>query len=60
MQTQLVQITCPLCGKRNEYPRESLAEGAPLECPICKVKLRIHGHMWEDIQREIARLYPPE
>jgi len=55
-----VQITCPLCGKRNEYPRESLAEGAPLECPVCKVKLRIHGHMWEDIQREIARLYPPE
>jgi hypothetical protein len=49
-------ITCPLCGKKNEFPLEVLVEGSGFQCPFCKVKLNLHGHMWEDIQREIAKL----
>ena len=56
MQDKQVPITCPLCGKKNEFPMESLTEGSPMQCPVCKVKLTIHGHMWEEIQGEIAKL----
>jgi hypothetical protein len=49
-------ITCPLCGKKNEFSLEGLFEGADFQCPFCKLKLKLHGHMWEDIQREMARL----
>jgi hypothetical protein len=49
-------ITCPLCGRKSEHPLESLVEGAPLICPYCKIKLMLHGHMWEEIQMEIANL----
>ena len=31
-----------------------MKEGSTFQCPQCKVKLTIHGHMWEEIQREIA------
>ncbi len=58
MQDKQVPITCPICGSKNEHPLESLAEGAPLQCPVCKVKLTIHGHMWQEIQSEIAKLKP--
>lgn len=46
-------ITCPLCGRKNYFPITELKEGAPLVCPSCKVKLTLHGHMWEDIRREL-------
>jgi len=49
-------ITCPLCGRKNEYSPETLCEGALFECPFCKLQLKLHGHMWEDIRNEIARL----
>jgi hypothetical protein len=49
-------ITCPLCGKKNEFPLDTLFEGSDFQCPFCKVKLKLHGHMWEDIQGEIAKL----
>lgn len=57
MQEQSLPITCPLCGRKYEYPVALLKEGSDLVCPLCKVKLNLHGHMWEDIQREIAKLH---
>jgi hypothetical protein len=49
-------ITCPLCGRKSEHPLENLVEGAPLNCPFCPLKLKLHGHMWEEIRTEIAKL----
>jgi uncharacterized Zn finger protein len=48
-----IPFTCPVCGRKTDYPQEVLTEGALLTCPFCKLKLTLHGHMWEDIQREI-------
>ena len=56
MQEAQVPITCPLCGRKNKYPLEILFEGSTITCFFCKLQLKLHGHMWEDIQAEIARL----
>jgi hypothetical protein len=53
--TQL-PITCPLCGKKNEFPVDVLKEGYVWQCPHCDVKLTLHGHMLEEIRNDIARL----
>jgi len=47
---------CPVCGKKTEYPPEELAEGIRLICPFCRLTLTLHGHMWEDVQKEIEKL----
>jgi DNA-directed RNA polymerase subunit RPC12/RpoP len=49
-------FSCPICGKKAEYPLEELKEGATLSCPFCKLKLILHGHMWEDVKREMRKL----
>ena len=49
-------ITCPLCGRKNEYSLENLVEGITIICPFCKVKLILHGHMWQEIENEIKEL----
>ena len=56
LQDKQLPITCPLCGKKHEFPLESLKEGATLQCPRCQVKLSLHGHMWQEIQSAIAML----
>jgi hypothetical protein len=56
MHKEHLPITCPLCGRKNEFPLEVLLEGSTILCPHCKLKLTLHGHMWEDIQGEIAKL----
>ena len=56
MQDKELPITCPLCGRKNNYPIEDLLEGSILSCPFCKLKLTLHGHMWDYIQLEIAKL----
>jgi hypothetical protein len=33
-----------------------MVEGAILTCPFCKLTLTLHGHMLEDVQREIKKL----
>jgi transcription elongation factor Elf1 len=48
-------FTCPVCGRKTEHPLEALVEGASLTCPFCKLTLTLHGHMLEDVQREIAK-----
>ncbi len=52
---QKLPFTCPVCGRKTEYPLEELKEGAVLNCPFCKLKLTLHGHMWEDVQKEMKR-----
>jgi DNA-directed RNA polymerase subunit RPC12/RpoP len=49
-------ITCPICGRKNLHPLDSLKEGSDLQCPSCKVTLNLHGHRWEEIQQDIAQL----
>ena len=49
-------FTCPICGRSTEYPVEEMVEGAVLTCPICKLTLTLHGHMLEDVRREITKL----
>lgn len=54
--TAKLSFTCPVCGRKKEYPIKELVEGALLECPNCKVKLTLHGHMWQEVQEEIRKL----
>jgi hypothetical protein len=53
--TQL-PITCPVCGRKNDFPVEILFEGSTIVCPFCKLKLTLHGHMWEEIQTDLEAL----
>jgi len=56
VQEKQVPITCPICGKKNTFPLEIMNEGSTFQCPHCQVKLTIHGHMWQEIQNEIAKM----
>ena len=56
MTEKILSITCPLCGRKYAKPVKELFEGADMVCPLCGVKLNLHGHMWRDIQNEIAAL----
>ncbi len=56
MNKELLPVTCPICGKKNEFVIETLKEGGILQCPNCHVKLTLHGHMWEEIQNDIAKM----
>ena len=49
-------FTCPICGRKTDYPVEKLTEGASLTCPFCKLTLTLHGHMWGEVQQELAKL----
>ena len=55
MKTKL-PFTCPVCGRKTDYLLTELKEGAVLTCPFCKLTLTLHGHMWEDVQKEIQNL----
>jgi DNA-directed RNA polymerase subunit RPC12/RpoP len=56
MGARYLAVTCPLCGRSSDYPIENLKEGADMICPQCGVKLNLHGHMWEEIRGQIAKL----
>ena len=56
MEEKILSITCPLCGRKYDKRVKELSEGAEMICPLCGVKLTLHGHMWRDIQNEIAAL----
>jgi hypothetical protein len=49
-------VTCPLCGRKNEYALEVLFEGSVIKCPFCQIQLTLHGHMWKDIQMDMIQL----
>jgi hypothetical protein len=50
---KLLAFACPICGRKTDRPVSQLVEGAPLQCPFCKLTLTLHGCMWEEVQREI-------
>lgn len=56
VQKNQITITCPLCGRNNDHRLENLREGEDLICSHCGVKLNLHGHMWEDIRDQIAKM----
>jgi hypothetical protein len=56
MKKEKLPITCPLCGRKGEYRIENLAENTFWKCLFCPTSLTLHGHMWEDIKTEIAKL----
>ena len=56
MKQKTLSFACPICGRTTDYPVTELTEGAALTCPFCKLTLKLHGHMWEDVQREITKL----
>ncbi len=47
---------CPICARKKEYPVDDLVEGALLECPFCKVKITLHGHMLQEVREQIEKL----
>jgi transcription elongation factor Elf1 len=49
-------FTCPICGRKTEHPLDALSEGAELTCPFCKLKLTLHGHMWQEVKRELEKI----
>jgi rubrerythrin len=49
-------FACPVCGRKTDYRLSELKEGAVVTCPFCKLTLTLHGHMWEDIKKEIQLL----
>ncbi len=49
-------FSCPVCGRKKDYGVTELVEGATLTCPFCKLTITLHGHMWQDIQKEIKKL----
>jgi transcription elongation factor Elf1 len=53
---QKLAFSCPVCGRKKNYTVTDLFEGATLTCLFCKLTLNLHGHMWEDVQKEIQKL----
>ena len=49
-------FSCPICGRKTDYPVMELVEGAVLTCSFCKLRLTLHGHMLEDVEKEIKKL----
>jgi hypothetical protein len=49
-------FVCPVCGRKTDRPVAELKEGAVLTCPFCKLTLTLHGHMLEEVKKEIGKL----
>jgi transcription elongation factor Elf1 len=56
MEEKKLPFTCPVCGRKTDHALDNLTEGAILVCPICHTKITLHGHMWKEIQDELAKL----
>ncbi len=56
MESPKISFTCPVCAHKTDYPVAQMVEGAVLDCPFCKLSLKLHGHMLEDVRREIQKL----
>jgi len=53
-------FSCPVCARATDYPIRQMVEGAMLNCPFCRVSLRLHGHMLAYVQKEIEKLEGPD
>jgi hypothetical protein len=49
-------FSCPVCGRVTDYPIRILIEGVQLNCPFCRVSIKLHGHMLAYVQKEIQKL----
>ena len=56
MKNEKFPFPCPICGRKTDYLLTELVEGAVLTCSFCKLRLTLHGHMLEDVQKEIKKL----
>lgn len=56
MEEHKFPFDCPICCNKTNYPIAELVEGSILTCPYCKLKLTLHGHMLEDVRKEIKKL----
>jgi C4-type Zn-finger protein len=56
MEEQKISFSCPVCARKTDYPVTQMVEGTALTCPFCKLTLTLHGHMLQDVQREIQKL----
>lgn len=56
MEEPEVPVTCPVCGRKNFFPRHELSEGAVIACPACKLRLTLQCHLWEEIRAEIEKI----
>lgn len=56
MKNATIPFPCPVCGRKTDYLLTELVEGAVLTCSFCKLRLTLHGHMLEDVQKEIKKL----
>lgn len=52
----VICFSCPVCGRRKDYPASHLTEGVRLKCPFCGLELILRGCMWEEIRKEKERL----
>jgi len=53
---ETLPFSCPVCGRKTERPLAELFEGATLTCPFCRLTLKLHGHMWRDVQKEMDQV----
>ncbi len=56
MKEEKFPFACPICCHKTDYPIAELVEGAILICPFCKLRLTLHGHMLEDVRKEIKKI----
>ena len=56
MKDEKFPFVCPICGRKTDYPVLELVEEAVLTCSFCKLRLTLHGHMLEDVRKEIKKL----
>ncbi len=56
MTSKTISFGCPVCGRKKDYPVDEMVEGAQIECPFCKLKLTLHGHMLQEVREQIAKI----
>jgi uncharacterized Zn finger protein (UPF0148 family) len=49
-------FSCPICARKTDYPLAKLKKGAVLACPFCKLTLTLHGHMLEEVKKEVRKI----
>jgi hypothetical protein len=53
---KIFPFSCPVCARVTDYPLSQMVEGTGLVCSFCRCSIRLHGHMLEYVEKEIARM----